>query len=381
MNPAIVVNGYNRPHALARLLSSLQAAYYPASAAIPLVISLDDARRHPEVVSIAQRVAWPHGPLEIICREERLGLLAHFYACGDLSANYGAIVYLEDDLYVSPVFYPYVSQALAFYQDDPRIAGISLYGLWFNGYTKHPFAPYLDEADVFFLQLPYNQGEAFTASQWGGFRLWQQENGFARATAPVHPSWAAFPPDDWFPTWAGYTMETGRFFVYPRASLATGFGDAGQHFTQGTDFLQVPLQQEKSLYRLKPFDESGAVYDSFFEILPGRLDRLTEVLHGTSYTVDLNATHSKEDLATEFVLTTRPCRRPIFTFGKAMQPLEANVAHSVPGKGISFCRVEDVQWGSWAGWRAQESNRRYFWRGQPPGLRSWARSKLAEWLF
>jgi hypothetical protein len=47
MNPAIVVNAYNRPQALARLLDSLQAARYPDGVPIPLVISLDDAHHHP----------------------------------------------------------------------------------------------------------------------------------------------------------------------------------------------------------------------------------------------------------------------------------------------------------------------------------------------
>jgi hypothetical protein len=297
---------------------------------------------------------WPYGPLEIICRDERLGLLGHFYACGDLSADFGLIIYLEDDLYVSPSFYPYASQALAFYQNDPSIAGISLYSLWFNGYTKNPFTPYLDEADIFFIQLPYTQGEAFTNAQWAHFRHWQPGNPLDVSAEPMHPAWATFAPDDWFPTWARYTVETGRFFVYPRASLATGFGDVGQHFSQATGFFQVPLQQEKSHYQLKTLAESCAVYDSFFEFLPGRLDRLTEVLHGTAYSIDLHATHSKDDVSTEFILTTRPCRRPIFTFGKAMWPLEANVVHGVPGKGISFCRVEDVQWGPWAGWRPRK---------------------------
>lgn len=379
MNASIVINAYNRPHSLARLLHSIGSSHYPTNIEIPLVVSLDDADRHPEVEEVARQFPWTRGPKEIICRLEPLGLLGHFYACGNLAEKYGAIIYLEDDLLVSPVFYFYASQALEFYKADARIAGISLYNLWFNGYTHGPFTPYLDEADVFFLQVPYTQGEAFTADQWAGFRSWQSNHAqWPSGAYPLHESWSHFQPDDWFPSWTRYVVATGRFFVYPRVSLSTGTGDAGTHFSQASSFFQVPLQQEKTSYQLKPLDDSLAVYDSFFEILPERLDRQTELIHGYEYTVDLNATRSKANISTEYVLTTRQCRRPLFTFGKSMWPIEANVVQRIPGKGINFCRKEDLLWGRWAELQTWSSNRSYFSRGRQPGMRDWLKMKLSK---
>jgi hypothetical protein len=381
MNPAIVINAYNRPHSLARLLRSIQAASYPVEDAIPLVISLDDSKNHPDVAALAEGFNWTCGPKEIIRQEKRLGLKAHFYACGDLSDRYGAIIYLEDDLMVSPVFYPFASQALAFYRSDNRIAGISLYNLWFNGYTRQLFTPYLDEADIFFIQLPYTQGEAFTAEQWKGFRRSQAyKNDPTDTPQPIHESWSQFDPIEWFPEWTAYLVASGRFFVFPRASLSTGMGDAGTHFSRSSDLFQAPLLHAKQDFILKRLDESAAVYDSFFEILPGRLNRLTDRLADYDYCVDLYATRSPANMSAEYVLTTRVCHDPLFTFAKSLRPLEANVIDAISGEGISFCKKENLGWGWRAELETRESNRAYFSRGQNSGLRLWARSKFANLL-
>jgi hypothetical protein len=194
----------------------------------------------------------------------------------------------------------------------------------------------------------------------------------------MHESWSHFNPEEWFPEWARYLVATNRFFVFPRVSLSTGFGDVGTHFSHATSFFQAPLLQEKTTYYMKDLDGSLPVYDSFFEILPNRLNRLSNIFQDYSYSVDLYATRSKKNIATEFVLTTRQCRHPLFEFGKSMQPVEANIAHRIPGAGISFCRKEDLKWGLLADVAARERNRLYFARGRLPGLRSWAFSKIVR---
>jgi hypothetical protein len=378
MNPAIVINCYNRPRSLARLMQSIQNAQFPEGADIPLVISLDNAGRHPEVETVAQNFRWSNGPKVILRHTERLGLVGHFFACGDLTQQYGAIVYLEDDLFVSPVFYFFASQALEFYKAEARIAGISLYRLGFNGYTRQPFIPYPDEADVFFVQVPYTQGEAFTADQWNRYCTWRSVHPHSGAiSTPMHESWSRFQPDEWFPDWARYLSDTHRFFVYPRVSLSTGFGDAGSHFAKPTGFFQVPLQQEKIHYQMKALDNSLAVYDSYFEILPERLNRLTDAFQEYSFSVDFYATRTKTELPTEYILTTRYCRKPLLSFGKTMRPPEANVIYKIPGEGVFFCRKEDLAWG----WRAElktwAGNRAYFSGNHISGLRDWIKDKLA----
>jgi hypothetical protein len=382
MNPAIVINAYNRPAALGRLLGSIREADYPQGGLpIPLVISLDASAEHPDVASVAEAFEWTRGPVQVIRRDAHLGPVGHFYACGGLAQEHGAIVYLEDDLFAGRDFYHYARQALEFYADDPCIAGISLYALWFNGYTRHPFIPLADGGDAFFLQVPYTQGLAFTGEQWRALKAWRDAppppGGFPY---PLHESWAHFKPDEWFPELTRYVVASGKYFAYPRVSQATGFGDAGTHFAAATPFFQAPLEYGKQDYAFLSLQEALAVYDSFFEILPDRLDRLTPRFHGQEYTVDLYATRSAGNIRTPYVLTTRPARKAVATFGQEMQPQEANVTHGVPGEAIVFCRTEDLRWGRLADWEAERKNDRYFARGRRMGVRRALRGMVVDGL-
>ena len=97
---AVVVVGYNRSDSMRRILGSLAKADYKEKD-IPLVISIDHSGRE-EVEQVAREFQWNYGPKEVICHKERLGLRKHIISCGDLTRRYGAVMILEDDLYVSP---------------------------------------------------------------------------------------------------------------------------------------------------------------------------------------------------------------------------------------------------------------------------------------
>ena len=293
--------------------------------------------------------------------------MQHFFACGDLTQRYEAIVYLEDDLTVSPVFYAYAAQALAFFRRDDRVAGCSLFGLWFNGYTQQPFVPLPDGSDVFFVQVPYTQGLAFTVEQWARFEAWRHSPAMTvPPTVPLHEAWSHFDREDWFPLLARFVITTDRYFVFPRVSQATGWGDAGTHFSWASRFFHVPLQRGKLVYDFKTLDEADAVYDSFFELQPDRLNRLTDQLRGYDYTLDLYATKLPVNLRAECVLTSRRCRNPVVSFGKTAWPLEMNIVERVPGADIALCRTRDVRWDRLANLHLWRSQHEYFARGRLP---------------
>jgi hypothetical protein len=385
MNPAIVVDAYQRPLALRRLLAALTRAEYPGEARIPLVISIDrgpDAA-NAEVVDAAREFAWPHGPKEVIHQPEPLGLVGHFFFCGGLSEKYGAVIFLEDDLGVSPVFYHYAAQALRCFDSEPRVGGVSLYTLWFNGYTHHPFEPLSDASDAFFLQVPYTQGQAWTAAQWSRFTTWRAEHAGQLRPAPgdaLHPLWFTFDREDQFPIMTRYLVQTGQFYAYPRVSHTTGFGDAGVHFDAASSYFQVPLQRGQTEYQFQSFADSNCVYDSFFELLPDRLARLAPDLQEYDLTVDLNATKPAEQIHSPYILTTRPARRAERTFGLRMRPMEANIIEGIPGEEISLCQAEDIQRGSWAEWRTRQRLHAYFSRGRRLGRRAQLQFALVEWV-
>lgn len=179
-----------------------------------------------------------------------------------------------------------------------------------------------------------------------------------------------FDAEDWFPLMTQYVVETDRYFVYPRVSLTTGMGDPGTHFDHASSFFQAPLQRAKDCFKFKPLDDSFAVYDSFFEIRPDRLNRLTDALRAYEYDVDLNATKEPRHLHALYALTSRRSRSKIISFGKAMRPIEANVIEALPGNEIVLCRKDDLRWDRLANLETQKSNHDYFTRRQPISKRT-----------
>ncbi len=385
MTPAIVIPAFSRPATLERLLTTLKAAHLPSS--VPLVLVIDQAgdERHragnAAVIELARRCHWPHGPKEIILQPRPLGLVGNVFHAAGLAEQYGAVVLLEDDLVVSARFYDYACGALAAHSDEPRLAGIALNALWFNGFTHQPFIPLLDDGDTFFLQLSTPQGQVYTAAQWAAFAAWLATAKPDAGGDAMHHLFSVFPTDDWLHIKARYLAASGRYYVYPRESLTTNFGEPGTHFADATALFQVPMQERRAHFRYQSFDDAVAVYDGFFELLPDRLNRLTDRLHGLSYDVDLYATKAAHHLRAEYVLTTRPVRKPLDTFAKAMRPLEANIIAGVPGRGIALARREDVDLSGTAALAAQYDNDLYFARYRHPGRGRRLRAALARRLY
>jgi hypothetical protein len=113
----------------------------------------------------------------------------------------------------------------------------------------------------------------------------------------------------------------------------------------------VPLQTLRRDFRFQQLDQSIAVYDSFHEMLPDRLNVLNSGLASYDYDVDLSGIKSVAKMRRPYVLTTKPCRNPIQTFGCILHPREANIAECVPGADIVLCRASDVQYGLLARWQ------------------------------
>jgi hypothetical protein len=174
--PAIVIPAYNRPHTLARLLASINEADYPQGLKMPLVISIDPENGVPNqsVRTVAESFDWIRGPKEIILHPDHLGMLNNFLFCGNLTETYGSVIYLEDDLVLSPVFYHFVEQAIQYFSEDKRIAGVSLYAYQFNGYHHYPFIPLMDGADVYFAQIMSILGQSWTKAKWSRFKQWHE---------------------------------------------------------------------------------------------------------------------------------------------------------------------------------------------------------------
>jgi glycosyltransferase involved in cell wall biosynthesis len=340
--PAIVVVAFNRPASLQRLLSSISKADYRTTE-IPLCFCIDfqDSAANREVREIAEAYDWPHGPKEIIHQTENLGLKTHVLACGDLTERFGSIIMLEDDLYVSPGFYAYTVQALEFYSEDDRIAGISLYNHRVNVTGGRPFEAIHDGSDNYFLQVAASWGQAWTKQHWGSFRKWFSNN--LGITEFVNmPSYIMNWPDtSWLKHYIHYLVVEGKFFVYPRIGLTTNFSDVGQHNSKNVPFYQVPIIVTTKEFRFYSLDSSVAVYDAYFEVLPAVLKTKCEVFANLDFSVNLYGLKTTEQLDSEYIIVGHNHENAIIRFAMSLKPIDANLFMALPGEGISVLKSED----------------------------------------
>ncbi len=333
--PTIVIPAYNRPAALLRLLNSLNQAWYPEHA-IGLEIVIDaGGTNQRDVVTVATQFDWQHGRKTIVQHAQPQGLVGNIYFCGGITQRDGAIVLLEDDLVVSRAFYHYTLSALDKYRASPHIGGISLNALQFNGFTHQAFTPYLDASDTYFMQVAWFQGQIYTAKQWQAYQDWLRERNRLQDTLKtMHPYFSQFPDTDWFPLKTAWLVDTQRYYVFPRQSLTTNFGDQGTHFKTQTNRFQVPLQHSLVRYRMQDYQSSGAVYDSWQEMTADCFATHAPQFNPDTITIDLNGTKPLAQIQTPQLLSNKSCKYPQRSYANIMQPLEENVFSEAIGRSL-----------------------------------------------
>ncbi len=338
-NPPIVINAYERPDALKRLLGSLEDAWIPPDT--DLILSLEGGANE-QVVALANTFNWPFGSKQVIQHTEKLGLVRHYMYCGSLAKEHGAIVYLEDDLFVGQAFYQYVLEVLKSYGAETQLAGFSLNRLWFNGFLHTPFEPLYDGNPVFFLQIPWYQGQLYTARQWEDFENWISENKKLSGKPTIHESFKHFQKDEWFPLKTQYLAETGKYYCFPRVAHCINFGEKGTHFSRKTNFFQTELALGHPGNPLKPLKECLAFYDSYYELEPGRLKQLAPQLSSFDITADLNGLKKPEDIPTKHVITCRKPQKSILKWGLEMRPPELNLIYQIEGEHFHLCEKKYI---------------------------------------
>ncbi|HDZ57877.1 MAG TPA: glycosyl transferase family 2 [Pseudomonas xinjiangensis] len=360
--PTIIVIGYNRPKSLNRLLGSLRKAHYPPGN-VRLVISLDNSG-NPEPRDVATDFDWPFGEKRIIAHETRLGLRNHVLSCGDLTEEYGDVVVLEDDLFVSPYFYEYTSRALNFYSDDPEIAGISLYSQQFSQTANLPFTPVDNgNSDVYFMQLAASWGQAWSRSHWVGFRHWIEQHGADISGVDDIPADIRnWPESSWLKLHNAYIISLNKYFVYPYRSLSTNFGDPGQHFNIASSRFQVAIQQQSIDYQFAALQNGLAIYDAFCELLPSSLKKQNEKLNGYDFIVNL---YGCKDCRSGLQLT-RTTQKGLLNFSLSMKPMELSVMHDLEGEGIALIDTADVNSASLRASRTEYDMYRFFYKFPSP---------------
>jgi len=330
---AIVVVGYDRPHSLSRLLDSLNRVAFDGRR-VPLIISLDRSGNE-AVTRVAESFTWNHGDKTVRTFPQRLGLKQHILTCGDLTRDFENLVVLEDDLYVSQNLYRFAVQAIEFYRDDDRVAGIALYTHLWNVACHRPFLPLDDPSDGFFMQYACSWGQIWSREKWRRFMDWHRQHDDDFHPDPAIPPYVAQWSDhSWLKHHIRYCIETGRFFLYPRVGLSTNFSDRGQHNAGQENGYQIPLQEPYAkAYRFPALDDSRAVYDAFFESMT--LGEALGIDPG-ELCVDLYGLKGNRE-GRRYWLTLEPAAFKILkSFDLAFRPQEANILHGAPGEAIKL---------------------------------------------
>ena len=323
---AIVVVGYNRTDSLLRLLNSLQRAEYP-SEDIPLVISLDygggDAIR-----TAVEEFNWIHGKKICIFHKENLKLRKHMFSCMSLTEYFKGIILLEDDIFVSPVFYHYAQSAIKYYGNNNQVAGISLYSTSVSNFSHKPLYIMHGTSDVYAAQMVETWGECFTYNMWKHFNKWYEENTDINWDQidmyPFIKQWK----NAWSKYYFAWMLSSGKFFIEPYTSLSTCFSDAGVHSSKGipSNAQQEILQYERKEFKFDIFDNLYK-YDVYFNPLwLGRYFGLKEDELAVDFYQDRQPT-KKRYLLTAAILYYKIVK----SFDVRLKPIEANIIEQLDG--------------------------------------------------
>lgn len=331
---AIVAVGYNRVHSISRLLSSLNNAVFPAED-IPLVISIDCSNNQ-ELYDFVNEFEWNHGEKYVFIQQERLGLKNHIYYCGDLTRYFKGIVLLEDDIVVSRFFYSYVVDAVNYYENDERIAQISLYKNEFNGYVGLPIAYRETGSDVFLSQDVSTWGECWTEKMWNQFKDWlgnHDENYVLSVNMPcMVKNWTRA----WSKYYIAYIIDTQKYVLYPKISLSSNYGDAGEHGGGISSTLQVNLLDGPKSFSMDKF-ENLVKYDIY-----GNDSSIHEWLGLGAEKLRLDLyDYCPQKMDKEYLLTTAIYPFEVEkSFGLSYRPIELNIKYNQKGDGIFLYKID-----------------------------------------
>ncbi|MCI8391774.1 MAG: hypothetical protein HFI35_14145 [Roseburia sp.] len=330
--PAIVIVTYNRPRSLQRLLQSLSCACYEGYTGISLVISIDKSDIQEEIIDIVEKFKWEYGDKIIRKYDVRQGLKKHVLQCGDLTDQYDAVIILEDDLFVSTDFYNYTVQALNYYQNEERVAGIGLYSHEWNGYAFCPFQKRIGDSDVFAGQFSITWGQCWHKKAWKKFRTWMENHQEINIIENAPRRISRWSEQSWGKYFVSYIVENNLYYIIPIFSMTTNFSEVGEHNNSiNTDHQVMLWECKEKVYHFKPI-EALIKYDIFFEPI---LDTVSLFgLSQDSVLIDLNATPNRQ-YHRRYILTTKNLNYALKKkYGLQLRPIENNVIHNVPGTGI-----------------------------------------------
>jgi hypothetical protein len=132
-----------------------------------------------------------------------------------------------------------------------------------------------------------------------------------------------------------------KYFVVPRISLTTNFGELGKHISLATNNLQVPLIMGKKSWKFCELNQSQALYDCHYEIKADCLKKFNNFLQHFDFECDLYGTKNLEKIQSEYIITIRDSTQKIKSYSLTMIPHELNIALALEGDFFNLSKVQD----------------------------------------
>ena len=265
----VVVLTLNRSASLRRLLASLLSARYAPGMRVDLQVNVDrastDAPHDAPTMAALEALEWPHGVYAVRAWDRPMGLWGQWLEAWPCEAfapdRYRAVVLLEDDLEVSPVYHDWFLAAHAAYGGLPDVGAIT--GMRAE-LVARPFAPAPQpakalvpaDAGAFAYRLIATWSLSPTHDAWRRFRAWARTIDRTRDD----PGLADTVPGQWFRTfkadgtadrmWEIWYMrfmhDQGLYTVYPwredGAAYVCNWREPGLHYTADAS-PDVPLAE------------------------------------------------------------------------------------------------------------------------------------------
>ncbi|HKT35402.1 MAG TPA: hypothetical protein VJR03_11270 [Nitrospira sp.] len=282
MVPApIALFAYNRPDHLQRTLSALQAN--PLARHSPLYVFSDGPTGSHDVAAVAavrRLVKSVSGFDKISIREQPNNIgLARSVITGvtELSATYGRVIVLEDDLVVASGFLTFMNQALQRYEHEPQIMQVSGY--------MFPVERPKRLGQTFFCRIPTSWGWATWARAWErlnldsrrmleSFQRPDQRDAFNLNGAYPYfehlTQQAEGKLDVWGVRWYASMFIAGGLCLYPGQSLVQNIGmdGTGMHCGHSSDF-DVELSRSETWKFPDRIHESSQAFEAIRSFLIG----------------------------------------------------------------------------------------------------------------
>jgi hypothetical protein len=200
---------------------------------------------------------------------------------------------------------------------------------------------------VYFLKYASSWGQVWGKEHWKRFRMWydsiqtnDSEGKHESGKVSIPANIKLWPKNSWKKFFNEFLIHNDLYFVYPRVSFTTVFGDEGTNMRMRETLLQVPLFYGKRPFHFKELMDSNAVYDTWCEIVPDRLKRMCPELAGEDFDVDLYGMKFSTDVNASKIVSGRKCKNPEISFGREMKPHEENLIRQIPGNYFHLGRKE-----------------------------------------